>query len=80
MERLNIGFIGLGLIGGSIARALRENAPEVYITAYDVNAATLESALRDGVIDRAAEQIDARVTGCSYLFLCGPVQKNDANL
>ncbi|MDE5746665.1 MAG: prephenate dehydrogenase [Acetatifactor sp.] len=80
MARLHIGFIGLGLIGGSIARALRENRSEVYMTAYDVNAATLKAALQDGVIDRAAEQIDEHFADCDYLFLCAPVQKNDANL
>ena len=80
MARLHIGFIGLGLIGGSIARALRENRSEVYMTAYDVNAATLKAALQDGVIDRVAEQIDEHFADCDYLFLCAPVQKNDANL
>lgn len=80
MAQLHIGFIGLGLIGGSIARALRENISEIRITAYDVNTATLEAALKDGVIDRAAEQIDGSFSDCNYLFLCAPVQKNDANL
>lgn len=80
MARLHIGFIGLGLIGGSIARALRENISEIYMTAYDINGATLDRALQDGVIDRAAQQIDGRFSDCDYLFLCAPVQKNDANL
>lgn len=78
--KLHIGFIGLGLIGGSIARALRENRPEVKITAYDVNTATLEAAIKDSVIDQAAQQIDERFSDCDYLFLCAPVQKNDTNL
>lgn len=80
MEKLHIGFIGLGLIGGSIARALRENISEIKITAYDVNAATLAAAAKDGVIDQAADRIDECFSDCSYLFLCAPVQKNDANL
>lgn len=80
MAALHIGFIGLGLIGGSIARALRENISELYMTAYDVNAATLEAAVGDGVIDRAAARIDETFSACDYLFLCAPVQKNDANL
>ena len=80
MAALHIGFIGLGLIGGSIARALRENILELYMTAYDVNAATLEAAVGDGVIDRAAARIDETFSTCDYLFLCAPVQKNDANL
>lgn len=80
MSQLHIGFIGLGLIGGSIARALRKNQSEVTITAYDINSATLETALKDGVIDTASTQIDTHFYDCDYIFLCAPVQKNDANL
>lgn len=80
MGKLHVGFIGLGLIGGSIARALGENVSEIEITAYDVNNATLTAALRDGVIHRAAARIDNTFGDCDYLFLCAPVQKNDANL
>lgn len=80
MEKLHIGFIGLGLIGGSIARALRKNRSEIKISAYDANSATLEAAAKDGVIDQAAAGIDHTFTDCDYLFLCAPVQKNDANL
>lgn len=80
MAGLCVGFIGLGLIGGSIAMALRENTAETYMMAYDVNASTLEKALQDGVIDEATEGIDERFFRCDYLFLCAPVQKNDSNL
>lgn len=74
------GFIGLGLIGGSIARAIRKNQPDARLIAYDINPASLELALEDGVINMAADAIDTRFTPCDYLFLCAPVQKNDENL
>lgn len=74
------GFIGLGLIGGSIARALRENIPAARIIAYDINKDTLCAALEDGIADETADKIDGRFSACDYLFLCAPVQKNDANL
>lgn len=80
MKKMHFGFIGLGLIGGSIARALRENMSDTEIIAYDVNTATLTAAAKEGVIDRAVEQIDDAFSDCDYLFLCAPVQKNDANL
>ena len=35
MDTLKIGFIGLGLIGGSIAKALRASIPDLWITVYD---------------------------------------------
>ena len=44
MSTLTFGFIGLGLIGGSIARAIRQNLPQSQIIAYDINADTLREA------------------------------------
>ena len=80
MAKLTCGFIGLGLIGGSIAKALKASVPDVEIIAYDVNRDSLALALREGVVDRAPDGIGESFSGCSYLFLCAPVQKNDENL
>ncbi len=80
MNTQTFGFIGLGLIGGSIARAIREKLPQSQIIAYDINKIALQTALQDGVINIAAEGIDESFAPCDYLFLCAPVQKNDDNL
>ncbi len=80
MSRLTCGFIGLGLIGGSIARALKERINEVFIIAYDINQEALHAAYLDGVADLICDSIDERFKPCDYLFLCAPVQKNDENL
>ncbi|MCM1541979.1 MAG: prephenate dehydrogenase [Blautia sp.] len=80
MSHLTCGFIGLGLIGGSIARALKQSVPEVRIVAYDLNRASLELALEQHIVDVAAARIDDGFSCCDYIFLCAPVQKNDANL
>lgn len=80
MSTTTFGFIGLGLIGGSIARAIREKHPDARIIAYDINEAALNAANADGVIDTPATAIDETFTGCDFLFLCAPVQKNDENL
>ncbi len=77
---LTYGFIGLGLIGGSIARAIRKTQPDARLIAYDINPDSLKAALADGVINTAADAIDDRFRDCQYLFLCAPVQKNDENL
>lgn len=77
---MHFGFIGLGLIGGSIARALREKYPACVITAYDVEAASVEAAKRDGVATICAYEIDRVFSGCDLVFLCAPVSCNNKNL
>ena len=80
MSTLTFGFIGLGLIGGSIARAVRQNLPQSQIIAYDINEDNLREASRCGVVNVVTTGIDASFSACDYLFLCAPVQKNDENL
>ena len=80
MEAITCGFIGLGLIGGSIARAMKEYIENVQIIAYDVNAETLQRAVDENIADTAVSQIGCEFSKCDYIFLCAPVQKNDENL
>ena len=77
---MKIGFIGLGLIGGSIAKAIRQYFPESDITAFDKNRETLALATAEGVINTAVTVIDENFRGCDYLFLCAPVIYNSAYL
>ena len=51
MTDSTIGFIGLGLIGGSIARAIKRRQPQVRIMAYMRTRAKLEQAKADGIVD-----------------------------
>lgn len=79
------GFIGLGLIGGSIARAIRLYWPEAVITAYNPSPDTLAEALADGVVNTGRSGADGPLDGsqfedCDIIFLCAPVQKNAENL
>lgn len=80
MSDLTCGFIGLGLIGGSIAKALKEHNHRIKIIAYDINPETLRLAKQDAVADVITDSIDESFSECDYLFLCAPVQKNDHNL
>ncbi len=75
-----IGFIGLGLIGGSIAKAIRQYYPEYEILAFDKNRETLALAVQDGTIHTACSSIDENFRGCSYIFLCAPISYNTAYL
>lgn len=80
MSELTCGFIGLGLIGGSIARALKEYNENIKIIAYDINTDSLKQAQKDRVADVITDSIDDHFSTCDYIFLCAPVQKNDDNL
>lgn len=80
MNTLTCGFIGLGLIGGSIAKALKAAYPYVRIIAYDTNAETLSLALAEQIADVAVPVIDSHFSDCDFLFLCAPVSHNDENL
>ena len=74
------GFIGLGLIGGSIAKGIRELEKDARIVAYDVNEESLRLAREDGVANVVTTTIDENFSSCDMIFLCAPVQKNDSNL
>lgn len=80
MAQLTCGFIGLGLIGGSIARALKQFQPDVRIIAYDINEDSLHLAQEQQIADVITTTLDEQFSCCDYLFLCAPVQKNDSNL
>ena len=66
--KMKIGFIGLGLIGGSLAKAIRQYYPDCEITAFDKNKETLALATLESVIDVAATSLDDNFYGCRYLF------------
>ncbi len=70
------GFIGLGLIGGSIAHAMRKFYPACHLMAWDSNDTTLARAVEDGVINDALSSPNDHLTACDYLFLCAPVSSN----
>lgn len=80
MSALTCGFVGLGLIGGSIAKALRLHLPDTTIIAYDINSNTLSLAKEEGIADIVTESMDEHFAACDYLFLCAPVAKNDENI
>lgn len=76
MTDSTIGFIGLGLIGGSIARAIKRKNPQVRIMAYMRTRAKLEQARADGIVDVILEGIGDQLSQCDLIFLCTPVEYN----
>ncbi len=77
---MKVGLIGLGLIGGSIAKAIRQYEPEAVIVAFDTNKEALASATQESVIDVACTSLDDNFYHCDYIFLCTPVSSNTSYL
>jgi prephenate dehydrogenase len=71
---MRVAILGLGLIGGSIARALRTQATDgaVEIAAWSPTGTGPADAARDGVIDRAAATPEAAIDGADLIVLAGP--------
>ena len=76
METTTIGFIGLGLIGGSIAKAIKKFHPDYQIIAYNRTRETLDDAVFEGIVDIACEEMDSKFSLCDYIFLCATVDYN----
>ena len=75
-----IGFIGFGLIGGSIAKGLKRHDPNLTIMAYMRSTQKLEQAKQGGIIDLALTGVDEHFRSCDIIFLCTPVEYNEAYL
>ena len=74
------GFIGLGLIGGSIAKGLKSVYPDCRMIIHSRSESTVDMAVNDGICDERADLIDEKWAQCDYLFLCAPVETNNAML
>ncbi len=79
-QKLTVGFIGLGLIGGSIAKAIRHFYPDAYLMAHTRSEETMRFAKEQGIIDEALPVVDESYRKCDYIFLCAPVESNAAYL
>ncbi|NNJ88972.1 MAG: prephenate dehydrogenase [Eudoraea sp.] len=68
---MKIGIIGIGLIGGSLARDLKKAYKGVYITGIDASEAHLETALELGLIDVKGDE--SSLKDAEIIFLAIPV-------
>lgn len=79
---MNIAIIGVGLIGGSFALALRraygDTRSGLHVIGVDRDAGALDDALRKGVIDEAASL--AAVAECELIVIAVPVRQFPAVL
>ncbi|MGI6095994.1 MAG: prephenate dehydrogenase/arogenate dehydrogenase family protein [Lachnospiraceae bacterium] len=76
MKNHVIGFIGFGLIGGSLAKAIKKFRPEYKIYAYNRTRSVVNAAKEEGIVDIVCEEFDVRFAQCDYIFLCATVDYN----
>jgi prephenate dehydrogenase len=75
-----VGIAGLGLMGASLARALKAADPAIRIIALEPADATRARALADGVVDEAAAAPGPALAACELAILCTPVAAIEALL
>jgi len=75
-----LGLVGMGLMGGSLARAVRAAWPGVRITAVEPRDEVRAQALADGVVDVARPTAEESLAGCDLAVLCMPVAAIEAQL
>ena len=68
-----VAVIGLGLIGSSIARGVREALPEAKLSGYDADPNVRERAREIALVDRVAEDPAEAVRDADLVILCVPV-------
>lgn len=71
----NIGIVGVGLIGGSIAAALKKRGFEGEIVGCGRSASRLEAARTAGLIDTVTTDLAQAARGCRLLLFCTPVDR-----
>lgn len=76
MSIQRLGFIGLGLIGGSIVKTTKRLYPKIQIIALSRHQSTISEAYQEGLIENRQNISVEAFSECDYIFLCAPVQQN----
>ncbi len=74
MNTKSIAIIGLGLIGGSLAKSIKHSAPETKIAAFDFKA-VLDKAHKENSIDISLSSYNAALD-FDYIFLALPIDQS----
>ncbi|HEY6002123.1 MAG TPA: prephenate dehydrogenase [Anaeromyxobacter sp.] len=76
----SLGIAGLGLMGGSLARAVKALDPAVHIVGVEEQADVRARALADRVVDEALAEPGPALGTCTLAVLCTPVAAIEALL
>lgn len=77
MYEKKILIIGLGLIGGSIGRAVKEEHPSTFIIGYDVDHEQATLAKSCGVIDCYVSDLKGKTDQADVIIIATPVSKTE---
>lgn len=75
-----LAIVGVGLLGGSVAKAARAGALARSIVGIGRDRGRLDAALREGALDRATTDLEAGVGGADFVLLATPVLTIEALL
>ena len=70
-----IGIVGCGMIGCSLAAALRSRKFHGQIVGCGRPGKNLETALPGGVVDRVESEAAKVAAGCDFVVVCTPVDR-----
>ncbi|MDN5710248.1 MAG: prephenate dehydrogenase/arogenate dehydrogenase family protein [Planococcus sp. (in: firmicutes)] len=65
-------IIGLGLIGGSLAKALQRNE-DVHVSGYDADALTARKAFKMGIIQSSPPALEQAAAAADVIVFATPV-------
>lgn len=71
LSRAQVAFIGLGLMGGSLALALRGHCAR--LQAYDTSEDVVRLARQRGIVDAASQELSEALDGADLIILAAPV-------
>ena len=77
LQEMTYGIVGLGIMGGSLAKSIRANVLSMggatgKIFACNRSRSSLEEAIRDGVIDQGfgADEVQKMLSQCDLVYVC----------
>ena len=70
---MRLALIGVGLIGGSFARAARAAGKVAYVVGFDTDLDAVRRGVKLGVIDEAASMASQAVAGANLVMIATPV-------